>query len=91
MLYATFVTIKDLQGPAAELLPEAVSVYFSQAWTGDQLLTAKVDLAQSRDAEITSVGPKNVPTAQSHTGILFLSGALFLSLVCLKKSCIISL
>lgn len=73
MLYATFVLIKEPQGTAAEQLPEAVSVYLSQGWTGDLLVTAKVGLTQSRNAEITSVGHKNVPTAQSHTCLLLLS------------------
>lgn len=40
MLYASFVPIKVPQETAAELLPEAVSVYLSQAWTGDLLVTA---------------------------------------------------
>lgn len=72
MLYATFVAIKEPHWPAAELLPEAESVYLSQAWTGDLLVTATVGLAQSRNAEIISLGHKNIPTAQSHTCLLLL-------------------
>lgn len=63
MPYATFVAIKEPQWTSIELLPEAVSVYLTQAWTGNQLVTTKVGLTQSRNAEITSVGHKNIPTA----------------------------
>lgn len=75
MLYTTFVPIKEPREPAAELLPEAVSVCLGQAWTGDRLVTAEMGLTQSRNAEVTSVGHKKVPTAQSHTFLSLLSWA----------------
>lgn len=52
MLYTTFVPIKEPRGPAAELLPEVVSVWLGRAWAGDRLVTAEVGLTQSRNAEV---------------------------------------